>query len=189
MTAPPFTVRPLRWEDFPDLRDTYYELYEERDSGEPIGITLFGPRPSLSDEVGWFAGEFRRVLDGEKVAWVAEADGHAVGSCNIGGAGAGPTSEQSHLGELGILVRRSHRGKGVGSALLERSLADARTRFELVYLSVFSVNVRALELYRKFGFVPCGHFPRAVKRGDRYYDIDRMVLDFRTMPSKTEANR
>jgi len=189
MTASPVTVRPLRWEDFADLRETYYELYEERDSGEPIGITLFGARPSLSDEVEWFAGEFRRVLDGEKVAWVAEVDGHAVGSCNIGRSGAGPTSEQSHLGELGILVRRSHRGMGVGSALLERSLADARTRFELVYLSVFAVNTRAQELYRRFGFVTCGHFPGAIKRGDRYFDLERMVLDFRAMPSQAEANR
>lgn len=189
MTAPPITVRPVRWEDFSDLRDTYYQLYDERDSGEPIGITLFDARPSLSDEIAWFGQTFRKVLDGESIMWVAEVDGRAVGTCTINYSGHGRASEQAHLGELGILVRRSHRGRGVGTALLERALADARTRFELVYLSVFSVNVRAEQLYRRFGFVPCGHFPRAVKRGDRYFDIDRMVLDFRATPPLAGANR
>lgn len=183
------TVRPLRWEDFADLRETYFQLYDERDAGEPIGIHLFGTRPSLSDEVTWFDRTFRRFLEGDELCWVAEVGGHAVGMCTIGRVGAGPASEQSHLGELGLLVRRSHRSTGVGTALLQRSLEDARSHFELVFLSVFSINERAHQLYRRFGFSDCGHLPGAVKRGSRYYDLERMVLDLRSPPESTGANR
>jgi RimJ/RimL family protein N-acetyltransferase len=180
-------VRSVRWEDFHDLRETYWHLYEERDSGEPIGITLFGRRPSLADEVVWFEHMFRRVIDGDQIVVVAEIDGHVVGNCSIGRSG--PTSEQAHVGELGILVNAAHRGKGVGSALLERALSDARSKFEVVYLSVFTVNQRARRLYEKFGFSGCGQLPKAVKRGSAYFDLDRMVLDFSSHASGPGAKR
>lgn len=183
------TVRPVRQEDFDDLRETYFELYDERDSGEPTGITLFANRPSLEDEVAWFDRKSRRILDGEELVLVAEVDGHAVGSCSIGRVGPGPTSEQAHVGELGILVRRGMRGKGIGTALLEHSLAAARSKFEVVYLSVFSGNERAQRLYRRFGFCVCGHLPRAVKRNGEYFDEERMVLMFSNPPNGAGANR
>lgn len=188
-SRPLVTVRPVRWEDLADLRETYLELYAERDSGEPIGITLFERAPSMSDEVAWFDRMFRRVLEGEELFLVAEVDGHVVGSCSIGMMSPGPSSEQSHVGELGILVRREFRGKGVGTALLERAVTDARARFELVYLSVFSINERARRLYERFGFTVCGHLPRIVKRSGRYFDEERMVLDFTGSTSRAGANR
>jgi RimJ/RimL family protein N-acetyltransferase len=93
------------------------------------------------------------------------------------------------VGQLGILVHRDHRGSGVGTALLQRALAEARSKFELVYLSVFSVNSGALRLYQRFGFSVCGHLPRAVKRGGRYFDEERMVLEFEKTPGESGANR
>jgi RimJ/RimL family protein N-acetyltransferase len=182
-------VRSARWGDFDDLRDTYFRLYDERAGGEPIGITLFAERPTLADEVSWFEGHFRRALAGEEIFLVAELDGHVVGSCTIGRVGPGPGSEVSHVGELGILVHLDHRGKGVGTALLERSLYEARSKFEVVFLSVFSVNEVAQRLYRRFGFSVCRHLPRHVKRGGRYFDEERMVLDLSSPPEKAGANR
>lgn len=190
MSAPSssaLTVRPVRWEDFHDLRETYFQLYDERESDPSIGITLFGKRPSLADEVDWFDRMFRRFLGGEAITLVAEIEGHAVGSCTIARVGPGAESEQSHVGELGILVRKGFRGRGAGTALLERSLSEARRKFEVVYLSVFSVNEGAQRLYRRFGFSVCGHLPRVVKRNGQYFDEERMVLDFSKVPR--EENR
>jgi len=184
-SLPGITVRPVRWGDFDDLREMYFRLYDERAAGEPIGITLFADRPSLADEVSWFEGHYRSALAGDEIFRVAELDGHAVGSCTIGRFGPGGTSEMSHVGELGILVGQAHRGKGVGTALLERCLCEARSKFELVYLTVFSVNTTAQQIYRRFGFTVCGHLPRVIKRGDRYFDEERMVLDFSVVPVGT----
>jgi len=182
------TVRPARWGDFDDLRESYFHLYDERAAGERIGITLFAERPTLADEVGWFSGHFRRMLAGDEIFLVAEVDGHAVGSCTIGGVGEGPGSEVSHVGELGLLVHHDHRGKGVGTALLEKALEEARLKWEVIFLTVFSINETAQRLYRRFGFSVCGHLPRNVKRGGRYFDEERMVLDFSQTPKTTGAN-
>jgi len=188
-TPVPATVRPLRWGDFDDLREIYFHLYDERAAGYPIGIHLYDRRPSLADESVWFQNHFRAASEGDEIFLVAERAEHVVGSCTIGPMGAGPRSEEGHVGQLGIIVHHEHRGVGVGTALLERSLAEARSKFELVYLSVFSVNQGAQKLYRRFGFVPCGHFPRIVKRGGEYFDEERMVLNFSAAPDGTGANR
>jgi putative acetyltransferase len=182
-------VRPARWGDFDDLRESYFHLYDERAAGEPIGITLFADRPTPADEVAWFEGHFRRALSGEEIFLVAAVDGHAVGSCTIGGVGQAAGSEVSHVGELGLLVHHDHRGKGVGTALLERALEEARSKWEVIFLSVFSINETAQRLYRRFGFSVCGHLPRCVKRGGRYFDQERMVLDFSQKPKTIGANR
>ena len=169
-------VRDVRWGDFDDLIEMYYELYEERDRGEPIGITLFAERPSRSDEVDWFAKLYCRVLSGDAVMAVAEDGGRAVGNCVIHRAGPSAGSEAGHVGVLGILVRRDQRGKGVGTALLTHALAAARGRFEVVRLTVFATNERARRLYERFGFVAIGRIPKAVRRGSKYFDEDEMVL-------------
>ena len=179
---PAITVRPYRPDDAADLGRTYYELYDERDAGELVGITLFVDRPPLEGEKDWYETQYARVQKGEMIYMVAEVDGHAVGSCTVARVGYTEASEQAHVGELGILVGRSMRAKGVGTALLEETLAVARTKFEVVYLSVFAFNVGAQRLYERFGFTVCGVLPRAVKRGDQYFDLVRMVRVFERTP-------
>lgn len=169
-------IRDLRWEDFDDLIACYYLLYDERAAGEPVGITLFAERPTLDDEVHWFTETYRRVVDGGSVGAVAEVDGHAVGSCFVTRLGPNDRSELAHVGELGLLVHRDHRGHGIGAALLRETIARCRGRFERIRLAVFSTNEPAKRLYRTMGFTTFGVEPRAVKRGDRYFDVDWMTL-------------
>lgn len=183
------TVRPFRPEDAADLGAIYYHLYDKRDAGEQVGITLFTPRPSAVDEKAWYDRQYARTQSGEMIYLVADVDGHAVGSCTVARMGASDAAEDAHVGELGILVHWQMRGKGVGTALLKRALEAARARFEVVYLSVFSFNVRALWLYERFGFRVYGQLPRAVKRGGQYFDSVRMALVFDPPPGGTGANR
>ena len=54
----------------------------------------------------------------------------------------------------GLCVARSVRGQGVGTALLEASVAEARTRsYPAVRLDVVETNWRAKALYERRGFV------------------------------------
>jgi len=169
-------VRPLEWRDFDDLTDVYYLLYEERARGEPIGITLFGERPTRADEVTWFTGLYRDVLAGNTIAMVAERGGHAIGSCIVGRQGARPDAENGHVGVLGLLVHRDHRGIGAGTALLRATLARCHGVFEIVRLTVFATNTGAKRLYAAFGFRDAGRIPRAIRRNGAYFDEDLMVL-------------
>ena len=175
-------VRELRWGDFDDLRETYYRLYEERDRGDPLGLTLFETRPSLADESEWFGGLFRRALAGDAIVSVAEIDRHVVGHCTIGRLAPSAASESAHVGVLGIVVDERYRGRGVGTALIEDALRRARAKFEVVRLQVFAFNSDARRLYERMGFVGCGRIPRVLRRGGAYFDSDEMVLVFGSEP-------
>ncbi|HLN50677.1 MAG TPA: GNAT family N-acetyltransferase [Thermoplasmata archaeon] len=173
----PAIIRELRWSDLDALTDTYYALYDERERGDPIGITLFEEKPTAADQVSWFSNLYRRGLTGDAITSIAELDHRAVGNCTVGRIAARADAENGHVGDLGILVRREYRGRGVGRALLRDALARCHSVFEIVRLSVFANNVRAKKLYTEFGFREIGRLPRAIRRGDGYIDEDLMVLN------------
>jgi ribosomal protein S18 acetylase RimI-like enzyme len=177
-------VRELRWSDFDAIREAYWLLYAERESDPGIGIHLFSTPPSYADEVGWFTNLFRAVLAGDAVVSVAERDGVAVGHCTVQRVGPRPDSETGHVGLLGVLVHRDHRGHGVGRALLAHALAQCEGRFDNVRLSVFATNTRARKLYEEFGFVHVGTYPRGILRGDRYIDEILMVKPLAHPPNR-----
>jgi RimJ/RimL family protein N-acetyltransferase len=182
-------VRDLAWKDFEPLTEVYYHLYDERAAGEPIGIHLFAEKPSLADEVEWFANLFRKSLAREWFTSIAEEEGRAVGNCTIQPASVRADSELAHVGVLGILVDHRLRGKGAGTMLLHRTLTMAKGRFPVVRLSVFADNLRAQALYRRIGFVPYGRLPRAIRRGDGYIDEVFMYLDLDRWVAPPTPNR
>ena len=57
--------------------------------------------------------------------------------------------------ELGIAVLPEHRGRGVGSLLLQRLVETATSRYDALSLSVSADNP-AEHLYRRAGFEPVG---------------------------------
>jgi ribosomal protein S18 acetylase RimI-like enzyme len=59
--------------------------------------------------------------------------------------------------ELGIVVDEVHRGKGLGSKLMENLLKLAQQEnVREVFLTVLSDNIRAVQLYEKHGFKKVG---------------------------------
>ena len=83
-----------------------------------------------------------------------------------------------HRRSLAISVLRDYWGRGVGTGLMERMLTFAReSGAELVSLEVRSDNERAKALYRKFGFVSFGTFPKYFKIGGQFFDVDCMTLE------------
>jgi L-amino acid N-acyltransferase YncA len=64
---------------------------------------------------------------------------------------------QHGFGEVGMLVDRDWRGRGVGSALVQEAISRARGQgLHKLCLEVFMHNTAAIALYRKFGFVEEG---------------------------------
>jgi ribosomal protein S18 acetylase RimI-like enzyme len=83
---------------------------------------------------------------------------------------------------IGMYVAPEQSGHGIGRALVEALLADARASgLELVVLTVTEGN-RATRLYEQCGFRSFGVEPRAIKVGDRAYGKNHMYLDL-TAPS------
>jgi RimJ/RimL family protein N-acetyltransferase len=141
-----FEVRRARPEDARRLVELFAAVAEERD-----GIATEPPI-----DVDARTRQFAASIDGTIVALAA---GDFVGSLHV-------EAKRFGVGELGVVVARPWRGRGVGSALLAAAIEKARGEgLHKLSLEVFPHNDAAIALYRKFGFVEEGrrvkHYRRA----------------------------
>ena len=114
------------------------------------------------------------VMDHSLSQVVAVANDSIVGWCDI--VPKGPRGF-SHVGALGMGVRREWRRHGVGRRLLEECLGLARAaQLEKIELEVFTDNEGAIRLYESLGFVREGVKSRARKLEGRYQDVLLMAL-------------
>ena len=101
------------------------------------------------------AAQFARTAGGSVVA---VADGQVVGIIHV-------EVSRHGFGDLGMLVHRDWRGRGVGSALLREAIVRARGQgLHKLCLEVFAHNEAAIALYRKAGFVEEGRRARQYRR-------------------------
>jgi RimJ/RimL family protein N-acetyltransferase len=81
---------------------------------------------------------------------IAVADGQVIGMIHV-------EASRHGFGEIGMLVDRDWRGRGVGSALIQAAIALGREQgLHKLSLEVFSRNTAAIALYRKCGFLEEG---------------------------------
>ena len=165
-------IRQLRWNDMDDLIANYYSYYDELSEYPELGLIFRNERPDFESEVKWFSGLYAEVIRGDALAMIAEEDGHAVGICDV--HRMRPGSEVSHVGVLGIAIKKGCRDRGIGGSLMSQVLEESRGKFEIIRLGVFSTNQRAIVLYRKLGFKEYGVLPGAIRRGNTYFDEIQM---------------
>jgi RimJ/RimL family protein N-acetyltransferase len=157
MDAESIEVRPAEDADRRELAQLFATVAEERD-----GIAAEPPIDVDERAAGW-------RLHG----WiVAVAGGQVVGSLHL-------MPSRFGYGELGMMVDREWRSRGIGSALvaaaIDRSRADGLHKLAL---SVFPHNEAAIALYRKFGFVEEGRRVKHMRRasGELWDLIDMGLL-------------
>ena len=85
-----------------------------------------------------------------------------------------PMRANAHVFTLTIVVHPAHVERGIGRALLRDLLdwAQRDTRVGKIELNVRAGNLRALHVYRSFGFVEEARFRRRVHRLDGVYEDD-----------------
>lgn len=79
----------------------------------------------------------------------------------------------AHEGVFGISVSKEHRREGIGKKLMELVLREAKKnlpQLRIVTLGVFSNNLLAIKMYRKFGFREFGRLPEGVLHKGEYVD-------------------
>jgi RimJ/RimL family protein N-acetyltransferase len=144
-----------------------------------------------SEPEGWLitrnswrsAGDERRYLralrrHASAAVFVAETrSGEIVGRLSIA-RDLHPASR--HVADLGLMVAKRHRRRGVGWALLEHAVRWAReTDISKLELHVFPHNAAAIALYERFGFVREGYRRRHYRRGDELIDAILMAYEVR----------
>src|SRR3954454_15663712 len=93
-----------------------------------------------------------------------------------GPAPRAPRRASAHVADLGLLVASGWRRRGVGSALLEQSVAWARAAgVRKLELHVFPHNEPAIALYERFGFRREGYRVAHYRRGREYLDAILMA--------------
>lgn len=82
-----------------------------------------------------------------------------------------------HVGQIGMAVRDDWQSHGVGTALLQAAIdmADKWLNLRRLELEVYTDNVPALRLYKKFGFALEGTLVQAAFRDGRYVDVYAMA--------------
>jgi L-amino acid N-acyltransferase YncA len=110
----------------------------------------------------------------DKQTYVAEQDGQVCGSyyvkANQQGGGA-------HVANAGYMVSAEARGKQIGRAMTEHSLAEARRLgFRAMQFNfVVSTNESAVHLWKEFGFKIVGTLPAAFRHPQKGF-VDVYVM-------------
>ena len=124
-------------------------------------------------------GEFlQKKTDSEnEIEILAFVDGKIVGSAGIERVGI--HKKLSHRCDFGIVVDKEYWGLGIGKALTLASIECAKKAgYEQMELEVVSDNFKAVELYKKVGFVEYGRNPRDFKsRISGYQEVIYMRLE------------
>jgi RimJ/RimL family protein N-acetyltransferase len=127
------------------MAEMFAAVAEERD-----GIATEPPV-----DIGERAAQFARTIASSVVA---VAGSQVIGMLHV-------EVTRHGFGEMGMLVGRGWRGRGVGSALVQAAIGLARDlSLHKLSLEVFAHNTAAIALYRKCGFVEEGRRTRQYRR-------------------------
>ena len=139
-------VRPAERADLEAIRTIYNQGIEDRCA------TLETSAYDADDMASWW-----RQHDDKYAVLVAENDGGEI----LGWASLNKFSHRcahSAIADLSVYVARSHRGHGVGQALLEALESRGRGIFRKIVLHALNDNQAGKQLYRKRGFREVGVF-------------------------------
>lgn len=141
-----------------------------------------------AEEEGWLitGGEWRSAAEERRylrsirrhphaAVLVADDDGAIVGRLSIA-RDLHPASE--HVGDVGLMVARDYRRRGVGKALMEGAEEWARSvGIRKLELHVFPHNEPAIALYEGLGYEREGFRWRHYRRGSEFVDAILMAKE------------
>lgn len=117
----------------------------------------------------------RRAWLGPGLAtYVAERDGEIVGTYVLK---PNQPALGAHVANAGYMVRPGAFGGGIGTAMAEHSLAEARAAGyrAMQFNAVVSTNTRAVALWRRLGFEVIGTVPEGFRHREHGY-VDLLIM-------------
>lgn len=159
----PLPLAPLAPAHFESLHSLFDAVCRER---RFLAFTQAGPR---EETFAYYQG----ILDRGDTHFVALDGERVVGWCDVLRQFA---PVRQHIGTLGMSVAASHRGRGLGRALITQALAHATQRgLTRVELTVHCDNVVGQALYASVGFVVEGTQRNGWCMDGQYFDVLAMA--------------
>ena len=157
-------IRPISRDDIDGFHSCLDSVARER---KYLGLTQ---APPLEETRRWLVADMERNV----IRLIAIDGSQIVGWCDIESR---RWEGFTHSGRLGMGVLKQYRGQGIGRALLNQALLEARNRsLERVELDVYASNLAAMRLYENFKFQIEGRKKRGRKLDGTYDDIILMAL-------------
>lgn len=143
-----FAVRPATPADLEAAAELLAEMARIQ-----AGWRVFEPRPGmLQDTLARLRGAQE---DPDSLHLVAEEDGRVVGMALATVHRPSGFSDDRSVELSSVIVRPSHRGRGVGRAMIQEAASFALARgVRVLDLRVFSQNEDAVAFWRRLGFRP-----------------------------------
>ena len=170
MASVPHRIALLAPPDAPAYRDLMLEAYTR----EPDAFTST-PEERAALPLAWW--EKRLGANDDAVGFGAFDGDRLVGSIVLERGERAKTRHKGHI--VGMYVKASHRGRGLGAALFAAAMAAARAwaGVRVVTLTVSEGNAPARSLYERFGFRAFGVEPQAIAVGAAFIGKVHMVCE------------
>ena len=124
-------LRTPRWEDLGGFLELVNSLVNEK------AEISRNERATWEEEIDFLARVLSRLERNEAFYLVAEAGGEVVAVSEM----PKRSGHESHVGVVGIAIRRSFRGMGIGTEMMKRLTAQATTMgLKVLTLAVFAAN-------------------------------------------------
>lgn len=158
-------LRTPRWEDLDDFERLINSLVEEK------ADIIRNEKVTREEEIDWLARTLSNLEKDEIFFLVTEVDGKVVASSDIHPL----HGWESHVGMLGIGIKRGFREIGLGTEMMKALETQARKMgLKVLMLSAFATNKRAIHVYEKVGYVQTGYIPKKHFRDGQY--IDEVIM-------------
>lgn len=154
-------IRPATEADLPGILAIYNDLVQHSDA-------VYTEQPvTIAERRTWLQG---RLKEGFPVL-VAQRQGEVLGVASF--APFRPAwPGYRHTVEHSVHVRREHYRQGIGSALLQALLVQARERGLHAMIGVVdAANQASLRLHARHGFRVCGRLPQVGRKFGRWLDV------------------
>lgn len=158
MVARQYSIRSARTEDAETICAIYNEGIADR-------ATLETEPRTPQERRSWLAAR-----DARHAVVVVESDGVVVGWASLNVFNA--RDAYRHVADISVYVARAARGKGAGTALLERLVELGREGgFHKLVLAGFPTNAASVALYRRLGFREVGIYKEQGQLDGRWVDV------------------
>jgi RimJ/RimL family protein N-acetyltransferase len=164
-------IRHMKKDDVEGIWNNFNQVVEEGNY-----LPVFIPVRSQLERNSWY----QNVKSDNEIVIVAEnpklkSPDNIVGQCEISNV---QWDAAQHVGNLGIIVQKKYRNKGIGSELIDMAIKEAKriNNKKKIILSCFASNERALYLYEKLGFKRVGIRKKQFYLDDTYHDEVLMDL-------------